>query len=224
MKRIAWMALVSLALIALSCGAPEQHVVQTFFTALQGGDTVAAAGVSVAEFPGSVTSWEIVEVGPESMEPFGLSVLREEFQALEAALEKEKRAGEVFLEKNASQAEEFQKRLMRDPNYEFRGDLADFKTAWDARVKAQEDLNAKIEVMRQRITDLRSAAGLSLNTNVGDSFDGEVKGKLLRLKVNDGSEEKSYTFKLQRFELSDKERNLTPMARWIITEIAEGEA
>jgi hypothetical protein len=48
--------------------------------------------------------------------------------------------------------------------------------------------------------------------------------QLLRLRVNDGSEEKSYTFKLQRFELSDKERNLTPMARWIITEIAEGEA
>jgi hypothetical protein len=213
------LAALILALGSLSCTGSEQQLVQTFFTAIQGGDEVMASGVSVAQFPGSVTAWEILEIGPESKEPFGLSALREEFQELDAALEKEKRDGEAFLEKNARQAAEFQRRLQRDPKYKFQGELAEFQAEWDRRIAAQEDLMAQIEDAKQRISDLRSAAGLSLNTNVSDSFDGEVKGKLVRLKVSDGSEEKTYTFKLQRFELADTERNLTPMARWIITEI-----
>ena len=60
-----------------------------------------------------------------------------------------------------------------------------------------------------------------MNTAVNEKFAGDVKGKVLQLKVHDGSAEKSYTFKLERYELVDKERNMSPIARWIITDIKE---
>ena len=60
-----------------------------------------------------------------------------------------------------------------------------------------------------------------MNTAVNEKFAGDVKGKELELKVNDDSGEKTYTFTLERYELEDKERNMSPIARWIITDIKE---
>ena len=60
-----------------------------------------------------------------------------------------------------------------------------------------------------------------MSTSINEKFDGNVKGKELRLKVNDGSAEKGYVFMLRRYELTNKESTLTPMSRWIITEIKE---
>jgi len=62
----------AVAIVVLaSCSGQEQQVLSDFFQAVQGGDEIAAARVSLATFEGEVESWEIVEVGPESVAPFG---------------------------------------------------------------------------------------------------------------------------------------------------------
>jgi hypothetical protein len=210
----------ALALI-ISCSPPEEQLVKTFLLAAQGGDEAMVSGVSLVKFPGSVASWEILEIGPESKEPFPLAEIRKELADVESQIKINNERHANFLSDNAKMVTEYRRRIEKDPNYQFTGEMADFKTELDARTAKQKELQAKFEEVRGRMTRLRDAAQLSVNTVVNENFEGEVKGKTVRLKVNDGSQEKVYSLSLRRFELKDTERNLTPMPRWIITDIQE---
>lgn len=205
----------------VACTGAEQQVVKTFLTAVQGGDETTLSNVSLVKFPGSVVSWEILEVGPESSEPFPLADVRKELAELEIKIEFQQERHANFLSDNAEKAAEYRRRLQKNPDYQFSGEMADFKAEMEARTEEGKELDAKLEDLRRRILGLQDAARLSLNTAVNQNFKGEVKGKIVRLKVNDGSQEKVFSLYLRRYELSDKERNLTPMSRWIITEIEE---
>ena len=61
---------------------------------------------------------------------------------------------------------------------------------------------------------------MSVNVTVNVNFVGEVSGKELTLRVNDGSTEKTHTFTLQKFNIVDAQRNLSPIGRWVITDIS----
>jgi hypothetical protein len=224
MGRIRLLCVVSILALMVSCSGGEQQILKTFFVAVQGGDSATLSGISVAKFPGKVTSWEILEVGPESKEPFTLAAKRAEFLELEKSVEKKRDDNDAFIKDNAKQAEEYQKRISTNPDYEFKGDMAEFQTEWKTRVDEQKQLEAKLEEARRQVDELRDAAALSLNTLVNENFKGDVVGKTVRLKVNDGTEDQIYSFTIQRFNLSDAERNLTPMSRWIITGIKKQEA
>lgn len=224
MGRIRILLVVSIVGLVICCSGGEQQILKTFFVAVQGGDNATLSGISVARFPGTVSSWEILEVGPESTAPFTLSAKSEEFLKAEEAVEEAKKESEAFVAANAERAAEYQKRIATNPDYEFKGDMAEFQSEWKAKLEAQKQLRAKLEKARREVNELRDAAALSLNTVVNDNFEGDVRGKTIRLKVNDGSEDKIYSFTIQRFELSDTERNLTPMSRWVITEIQEQDA
>lgn len=210
----------ALALL-FSCSGGDEQLVKTFLTAVQGGDETTRAGVSLVKFPGSVTSWEILEVGPETSEPFPLAAVRQELTELEkkSAFQQERHAN--FLADNAKKVEEIRKLVQSNPDHQFSGEMADFKAEMDSRMEERKALDVQLGELRRRITGLQEGAALSLSTVVNPNFEGEVKGKTVRLKVNDGSQDKIYTFMLRRYELSDKERNLTPIPRWIITEIEE---
>lgn len=222
MGKIRLFVVSSLLVPFLACsGGGEQQVVGTYLNAVKGGDKAAASFVSLVEFPGEVSSWEIVEVGEESQEPFNLPSVRAEFQEMEAAVEAKTESNDAFVQLHADEYREVRSRLEKDPDYEFKGALLEFKTELDQKLKEHEQMSAKLEELRAKVIALRDAAGLSLNTSVNDNFEGQVKGKVVVLKVNDGSEDKTYNLKLQRFELSDTERNITPMPRWIVTEVRE---
>jgi hypothetical protein len=225
MGRIRLLFIVSILALMVSCsGGGEQQILKTFFIAVQGKDSATLSGVSVVKFPGKVTSWEILEVGPESKDPFTLAAKRAKFLDLEKSVEKKTEENDAFIQENAKKAEEYQKRIATDPDYEFKGDMADFQTEWKTRVDDQKQLQANLEEARHEVDELRDAAALSLNTLVNDNFKGDVVGTTVRVKVNDGTEDKIYWFTIQRFNLSDAERNLTPMSRWIITGIKEQDA
>ena len=67
----------------------------------------------------------------------------------------------------------------------------------------------------KEISRLRSAAGLSVSVTVNENYGGEVSARELTLRVNDGSTEKTHTFTLQKFNIVDTERNLSPIGRWV---------
>ena len=82
MRNIGILVLAPIVALLVSCAPPEQGVLNTFIGAVQAGNEDAVASVSVVTFPGKVTSWELVELGPESTEPFGLAGLYEEVASL----------------------------------------------------------------------------------------------------------------------------------------------
>jgi len=193
----------------------------TFFTAVQNGDEEALARVSLAAFDGNVDSWELVEMGPEAKTAFALPALYEKLMKKRSEVRVETEKNAFYAEDHRDMYEQYKKKKAKDPEHVFTGELATFQAEWEARMEEQKELEEEAERLAKETKALKEAAGLSLNTRVNEKFDGDVLAKKVRLKVSSDSAEKTYTFKLERYVLADKEHNLSPMARWVIADIEE---
>jgi hypothetical protein len=207
--------------VVVSCSGQEQQVLSNFFEAVKGGDAAVLASVSLAAFEGGVETWELVEMGPESVAPFELPGLHEQLMKKRSEIKIENGTNANYAGDHRELFDEYKKKKAEDTDSMFEGELGEFQTEWEKRMEAQSKLEEEEKEITAIMDDLKSAAGLSLSTSINEKFAGDVKGKELHLKVNDGSAEKGYVFMLKRYELADKERNITPISRWIITEIKE---
>lgn len=214
---------VAASLLGLGCSGPEQGVVDSFFAAVQKGDESAAKIVSTVAFAGAARSWEIVEVGPQTREPFALPMLQAKVSELSDERRSNKEENEAFLESHESLFEQYQAKREQAPDYEFTGELADFQHQWEGRRDKQEELDHTEIDLLKRIDLLRAAAALSVNYSVDEGFEGDVLGEEVTVKVDDGSSEKNYTLTLQKFDIVDAKRNINPIGRWVITEINEAD-
>lgn len=219
MQSVRTLALSLPAALALSCSAGEERAVSTFFNALQGGDEAVASGVSLVEFPGEVRAWEIVEVGPEFEEPFELVSMRQRLAERRKELEALQAENQSFGEANVELYRQYHAAREKDPKSELSGKVGDFGADWESRMEKQKELESALEEIQAEIDALRNAARLSLNSMVTDNYAGAVKGKEVRMRIDDGSGPKDYRVVVKRYELADQENNITPMARWIITDI-----
>ena len=219
MRTVKILALSSIAAIGLSCsGQPGEQALTAFGNALQAGDETAAAQVSLAEFPGKVTTWEIVEIGPESSEPFPLLKLIEERTAMVKELEAMVETTTVFLQDNEQLYYEYKPRKDKDPETEFTGKLKEFDEALSALMKEQTDQDQKIRAAGNAIDALKKAAALSTSTpGLGAKFDGDVLEREAKVKFDN----EDYTVTLKQYALVNTEHNIRPMTRWIITDIHE---
>ena len=213
---------IAVAIVVLvSCSGQEQQVLSDFFQAVQGGDEAAVARVSLAAFEGGVEAWELVDMGPESVAPFELPGLHEQLMKKRSEIKIENGTNANYAGDHRDLFDEYKKKKAEDADAMFEGELGEFQTEWEKRMESQSKLEEEEAEINENIKVLKSAAGLSLSTSINEKFSGDVKGKELHLKVNDGSAEKGYVFMLRRYELTNKESTLTPMSRWIITEIKE---
>ena len=208
-------------LLGVSCSGGEDEVVNAFLAAIQSGNEPATRAVSVVEFLGEVVSWEIVEAGPMSTERFALPELDDRMSAL--SLERRRMTVQIntFVQEHRRAYDEYEAKRKDEPDYEFAGEMAEFQKQWEERLVKQEEKDRIAIDLGKEISRLRSAAGLSVNVNVSAKFVGEVSAKELTLRVNDGStDEKTHTFTLQKFNIVDASRNLSPIGRWVITDIS----
>ncbi|MFQ5788964.1 MAG: hypothetical protein ACE5JI_00645 [Acidobacteriota bacterium] len=221
MLRLRHLAVSSVVVCLVACEGPEQSLLNRFFTAVQQGNEDAVAAMSLASFPGEVQSWEVVEVGAESSEAFRLAELRREAADAKGDLDFQLEKNALFLQDNQSTYDRYKARHDKDPDYEFKGKLAEFQEEWEKRLKQQRALERKAEETNEAAKKERQAARMSINQGVTDSLSGDVVTKEVTVKVNDGSADKIYVFTLRRYKLVDRERNITPMTRWIIADIQE---
>ena len=219
MRTVHILALSSIAALGLSCSSqPEQRVLTMFVNAVQAGDQAAAAQVSLVEFPGEVSTWEIVEVGAESSEPFKLAELQEERAAMVRRLEAMVERNDVFLQDNEELYYEYKPRKDEDPEATFTGRLKEFDEEFSARMEEQNALDQAIDEAGDAIDALKKAAALSTNTpGLGTSYDGDVLAREAKVKFDD----KDYTVTFKQYALVNTEHNIRPVARWIITDISE---
>ncbi|GMR24107.1 MAG: hypothetical protein BMS9Abin37_2606 [Acidobacteriota bacterium] len=208
-------------LLGVACSSAQQQVVSSFLTAVQTGNEDAAKAASLVEFPGGVESWEIVEVGPVSSEPFAFAALQVKLSELSRERRAEKDNNAYFVQNHQSAFDKYTAKHEKDPEYEFSGEVAEFQKEWEEKRRAAEELDRAATEVYKEMSHLKSAAGLSLSTTVNENFEGETSATDLILKVNDGSTEKTYMFTLQKFDLIDTERNISPIGRWVITDIEE---
>ena len=220
MLRLKKLAVLLVILLGVSCSGAEQEVVNSFLTATQSENETAAKAASLVEFPGEVVSWELVELGPASTEPFALAELYDKRSEVSRERRRVTEENAYFVQEHRSAFDEYEAKREDDPEYEFTGELAEFQKQWEQRLSKEEEGDRAAIDLDKEISRLQSAAGLSVSVTVNEKYVGEVSGKELTYRVNDGSTEKTHTFTLRKFNIVDKERNISPIGRWVITEIS----
>jgi len=221
MRKLQVLGLFSIAAIVVSCSSePERGVLGTFVTAVQSGNADAMGHVSLVEFPGEgIAAWEIVEIGPETTEPFPLADLQEELIETEEELEETIEENDAFVRDNEELYLEYKPKKDEDPDAEFTGELKEFDEEFSARMEEQKALAERIEEIKDSIDAVKAAAALSTSTpGLGSSYDGDVLQKNVHVRF-DG---KDYTVTMKQYALVNTSNNLEPMTRWIITDINEG--
>ncbi|HSF17380.1 MAG TPA: hypothetical protein VLK65_17680 [Vicinamibacteria bacterium] len=213
--------LIAMSVLLAACGEgdPEAEVLGAFLSAVQKSDQAGVQRVSLTPFEGSPVSWEILERGEESEGPFHLADLEEQLKSKRNEVRVQKEELAAFISDNRETYESYKTQYAQNPSAPFQGELARFHEQRQERLGRLAQLESDAEQLAFDVESLKNAATLSLSTPVDTSFEGQVKMKPLQVRINDGSEDKTYTVVLQRYELVDTGQNRTPTPRWIIAEI-----
>ena len=222
MRSLSKISLVAAVFVFASCGEsdPEQELMNSFFTAVQEGSEDGVKRVSLAPFDGNVVSWEIVESGEETEGPFGLKALEDQLEAKRDEIRAQRDSNADFLANNREMYDRYKNEY--DPSKPFTGALLAFHEEWQAKQAQQQQLEADADQLSFDVRAMKDTAQMSVAGDVTSEFEGHITGKQLKLKVNDGSADKTYTFHLIRYDLTDPKSTIPPTARWIISEIQEG--
>jgi hypothetical protein len=207
----------------VSCLGPEEQVLDKYFDAVRSGDHVTLAGMSVVGFSGPVESWKVVEVDPESREPFRLQDLRRRSVAAKLELDEQFYEFSDFREKNLAAFKRIRDRMDEDPGYRFHGKWGDIQSEWEVFQDRYESLDRRRQVILQEIEEEVRLAEMSLMISEEiDGFDGEVVTKevILRIETAEGGE-RLYRFVLRKYDLTSRDGGFKPPSRWIITSIEE---
>jgi hypothetical protein len=217
------LATISACLFILSCRGPEEQVLDKYFEAVRSGDHVTLAGMSVVGFSGPVESWKVIEVGPESRQPFRLPELRQ--QSADAKLELEEQFYEYsdFRKNNLAALNRIRDRMDEDPDYRFHGKWGEIQSEWERYRDRYEDLESRRqEILREIDEELRLAEMSLMISNEIDGLGGEVITKAVTLRITTGEGgERRYRFELRKYELTSRDGDFNPPSRWIVTAIEE---
>jgi hypothetical protein len=209
----------SVLISACGSGDPEEQTLSTFFNAVQRGDQAGVERISLAAFDGTVESWEIIERGTESVGPFTLANLEAELESKRNEVRTKREDNSKFVADNRNTYDAYTRQYAEDPSAPFQGELATFHEQMQERQGLVAQLEVDIEQLALDVEALTKAATLSLRTPVNESFEGQITVKPLRVRINEGSGEKTYTVTLQRYDLTDTRQSQSPRPQWIVAEI-----
>lgn len=214
---------VALAFAAglLGCAAaPEEEVLGQFFRALGQEDRTTVSGVSMASFPGGpVSSWDLVETGPEMRGPYRIPELREEETAGKKRRDDQFKTFYDFRQANREELEAVADRRELNPDAAIRGRLGAIAAEWDEhRAERRRVVSALSEVQMALDEERRRTRRSLLREAPVDYLSGEVAEKELLVRTVEEGGPRDYRFSLIRYELRNQFDSEVP-SRWIIAAI-----
>ncbi len=224
MRTLTLLGLLSVLLaIGIGCATPEERIVDFYLTAIRDGQDEMVAGVSLVSFPeGDIQSWEIVEIGPESTEPYQLIEIRDAHFDAKAAYDAKTVENDEFLRANERNALRYQQKMKDEPDYKYTsGVLAEFQEVWEEKIETQKELQNKVKEAEEALERERNSIRMSASIPLKNSFRGDVAVKKAKVNVNGASGAKTYTLVLRKYNIVDSDTGLSPTAKWILTDIEE---
>ncbi len=209
---------------ATACGGAEQEVLRRFFRATMHEDTNTVAALSLVSFPGgAVESWDVVEVEPTTREPFKLSELRSRAETAKIERDAQFAVFSDFRLANYSDLLLIEERLEQNPDYPFRGKLADLHAKYRSYRKERAVLELGLRKVKKAMEDEKKPARKSVMTSDDiELFEGEVLTRKVVVDVESASDLlAAYVFTLRKYELTNRQNDFTPPSRWIIVSIKE---
>ncbi len=223
MHRTRDLVVFSALICLLACaGGEEKQILSRFFTACGSGDNATVASVSLVGFPTKCESWEVVRVDEETTEPFRMPDLRRKLAEAKQERDIQYEKGKYFLEDNYGDIDEIQIQLEKNPDYEFKGKLAEIRAEWDKVVQERKDLERKVQVLNRELGKELKVAQMSLMRDMDvQKLNGEVLAKDVLVNIESESGKNAYTFTLQKYDLIDSASGRSIPSRWIIVAIGE---
>lgn len=224
MRVLTRLGLLSVLIAAgIGCAAPEERIVDYYLSGVRDGHNEVVGGVSLVSFPEeNIQSWEIIEIGPESTEPYQLVEIRDAHFDARQAYEAKTAENDEFLQANEKNALRYQQKKKDDPDYMFAsGVMAEFQKVWEQKLETQKELENKVTEAENALERERNAIRMSANIPLKDSFKGDVAIKRVKVNVNGGSGAKTYTLVLRKYNIVDSDTGLSPTAKWIVTNVEE---
>jgi len=223
MPRTRTQAIVIFSFIAFitSCTAPEEQLVDTFLTAVRDGQEEMIQGLSMVNLPDAdVQSWEIVEVSPETTEPYHLAELGAAFFEATKTWEDNVAENDKFLNDNEENTLRYRDRTKADPDYKFTsGAMAEYQEEWERRVEEVRELASVVRATDEALKRERANTYMSANMVARETFEGDIEIKTVRVNVNGDSGSRTYDLTLRKYNVVDSETGIKPISRWIVTEI-----
>ena len=223
MPRTRTLAIAIFSFIAFitSCTAPEEQLVDAFLTAVRDGHEEMIRGVSVVNLPDAdVQSWEIVEVSPETTEPYRLAELRAAFFDATKTWEDNIEENDKFLNDNEENTLRYRDRINADPDYKFTsGAMAEYQEEWERRVEEVRELASIVREADEVAKRERDSTYMSANMVARDTFEGDIEVMTVTVNVNGDSGSRTYDLTLRKYNVVDSETGIKPISRWIVAEI-----
>lgn len=217
---------VVIVISATACGGAEEEVLRKFFRATINEDTRTVAAVSLVSFPGSaIQSWDVVEVGPTTSAPFTLGELRSQAEVAKIERDAQFAVFSDFRLANYTDLLLIEERLDRNPDYAFKGKLADLQAEYQFYRKERAALELGLREIKKAIEDEKKPARKSvMSSDDIELFDGEVLTREVLVDVETASDPKTtYVFTLRKYQLMNLQNNVTPPSRWILISIQRQE-
>lgn len=215
-----WVVLAALGSL-WACGSPEQATVDQFFRAANDNDSVTVASMAAVGPPAQVESWKAVEVTSRTTEPYGLPDLLEEFKKAEAERNEGLDERKKYFEAHQDALEQIIPKLQEDPDYKFKGDLAEIQAEWERLTEDRKERERVYQELKRQVDRERGIASKSVmrQINVGElQGDVQVTEMLFNLTLA-GTSELPFKVTLRKYDLSEPGSDRVESARWVISDI-----
>jgi len=222
-KHKQWVVGAILACLWACGGSPEQATIEQFFLAARSDDSATLAAMSTVGPPGTVESYQVVDVSSQSTEPFSLPGLLVELEPAEKLRDAALEEGRDYLEENQVALDEIIRKQKQDPEFKFEGELGKIQEEWATRVEGRKATERDYKEIERAVNRESTLANKSVVRDVKiENMDGDVAvtEMLVMLKLEDG-DEKPYAVTLRKYDLSSPGSDRPERSRWIIVDIQE---
>jgi hypothetical protein len=213
-KRIA--VVLAGALLGVACGHPEKNVVDSYFNAVNTGDTQTLSSFAAVTFDQKADRWQIKRtIKEDPATPFALPDLVQKAKDADAAVAANKKAASAWSLDNINNLE--QVREARKKNQPVPPKLGDTAKKWDEfndkdRELKKELANVNAAVEKEKRNAVRSVG----QADDLESLKGDVLEKQIELDVTVKGVTKPYVMTLRKYDLKREGGGPRIISRWVI--------
>ncbi len=205
-----------------SCSSsPEQSLLDRYFSALRMNDNQTLSTMAISPMSFDVTSWEILSVSEEVVQPFGLTAMNAKELELKKSVED---SVGITLDSRADLDEAiFEKTNARTgaARRAAQTKVDEMQTAYDEQRATHGQLQKEYNLAKEAAANEEDIASFSLGGDYPTirDFVGEVFSKTVDVQVTGKEGTGTYKFYLWRYMLEDESMNLSHRGRWIIQKV-----
>lgn len=218
-KRL-WASAILATWLSAACAGPEQEVIDRYLGASQRGDNDMVAALSMVAFPVDVESWNVLELGAETREPYRIPELRAKVAAAEDERDVQFKVFGEFRQANYEALRRIGARLRDEPGYHFPGRTGELQDQWEVFREERRGVVAKLRDAEIALEyEIRQVNKSLQRESSPEYLTGATRNKDARVRVSTPAGDQHFAITITRYELKNQFDALVP-ARWIITGVA----